>query len=221
MRWLSARSLFACSALCACSAGAAVTIADPDGGHSSSSSSGGSSSSSGSSGGTSCPSTTPAGGAACPNAGQVCEYAGSLGCLTRATCDKSSRKWSLSGPTGCATQDPRCPASHAAVPQQSACTATGLECTYAEGVCACNPNPSPVQQIDAGSYWRCDSPGAACPALRPPLGSSCSPPDQYCAYGACARSGGSAVECKNGVWTGRLRLPRALSPRRAWHARSK
>lgn len=76
----------------------------------------------------------------------------------------------------------------------------GLECSYPEGVCACNPSFGPVIQTDAGSNWRCDQPGEGCPSVKPLLGSSCPTPDKSCVYGDCSRANGSTVRCKDTLW---------------------
>src|SRR5262249_8033509 len=96
----------------------------------SSSSSGGSSSGSSSSGGlvAGCPSSAPTTGTPCTKAGLQCEYGNdvNLACNTLVACDSGA--WRPTSPISrgtCPTPQNggSCPASYAAVPQQSTCTA--------------------------------------------------------------------------------------------------
>ena len=94
-----------------------------------------------------------------------------------------------------------CPATYASVPLGASCAATGLSCTYGQGLCSCQePLGGPIQ-IDSGTgphgYWGC-VPEQGCPFPRPRLGSACASVGLYCTYEACSY----AQTCQGGVWQG-------------------
>lgn len=192
----------------ASSSGAGGSSGGTSSGSSGGASGGSSSGSGGSSGGPGpgpCPSSVPAPGGACSSHGVECEYGGSgvQGCDTIATCS-SNGVWGVQGPTlsDCGTHAAGCPATYAAVPQGTSCSANGLVCDYPQGRCECASGGGPIRLVDGSVAidWFCQNPGTGCPPRRPALGSACTMANQSCDYGSCTVEGGTAVSCSNGVW---------------------
>jgi hypothetical protein len=97
---------------------------------------------------------------------------------------------------------PMCPATFAAVPQNTHCGNYGLVCDYTQGRCACTTFAGPVAiDASAAARWICQNPSdATCPKPRAPLGSACSQQGLTCDYGSCSVPGGSAEQCDAGIW---------------------
>jgi hypothetical protein len=175
---------------------------------------GGTATDSGSDGGAAnpaCPAAIPSTGGACSSEGIACEYGiGShLGCNTVARC--SDGAWYVTAPdpmaTNCGpTPVATCPTTYGGVPKGTACTESGLECSYSEATCGCTiPEGPPMFFPDGGepqTTWICVTPPAGCPDPRPHLGTACSSPGLYCDYGTCTFSDGEAESCTDGYWQG-------------------
>src|SRR5262249_2456478 len=71
-----------------------------------------------------------------------------------------------------------CPASA----PSGACSNTSLRCEYGATLCGCTSSQT-------GPSWTCITPDAGCPSVRPRLGSTCAPANQFCDYGSCVGLG--------------------------------
>jgi hypothetical protein len=150
-----------------------------------------------------CPASPPAANASC-GAEMACEYGSDpdVTCDTVATC--ASGAWSVRDAPGTPCADALgagCPASYAALTQQSTCTAVGIgtQCDYPEARCSCATQCGLVGRPEA--FWCCpDAPSAAagCPSTRPRLGSTCSSDGTVCDYGGCG--GNITLACKGATW---------------------
>ena len=153
-----------------------------------------------------CPASAPAAGSPCTTENTQCEYGDAwwnVSCDTVVQCQNA--RWTAYQPSyvPCSAQPgpnaAACPATYAAVPQGSQCTAIGTPCYYAQAECTCQIPLGPPVEDDAGEtgYWGCD-PEPGCPMPRPRLGSACSSEGTYCTYEECTYG----QTCSGGTWQG-------------------
>ncbi|HEY1695362.1 MAG TPA: hypothetical protein VGG39_24505 [Polyangiaceae bacterium] len=147
-----------------------------------------------------CPGSAPVAESACTGSFE-CEYGDDpdVSCDTVATCN--SGRWLVRPATqGCAiSAGAGCPATYAALLQQSLCTPENLECAFAEARCTCATHCGMVGRPEA--TWCCpDAPqsGNGCPSPRPRIGSTCSTSGTVCDYGGC--DGNVTLQCSGGSW---------------------
>ncbi len=153
-----------------------------------------------------CPGDVPMEGTPCGNT--TCTYGGyDSACTTVATCANGT--WSVAFPNAmCANNDPSCPSTFDALAVNSACPFKGA-CVYPDGACICEPC---IIDYDAGptsGFWYCRGFGdvadftstAACPKLRPPIGSTCAAESVDCTWSCCDPiSLGADEVCNDGTW---------------------
>jgi hypothetical protein len=158
-----------------------------------------------------CPAAQPTAQTGCAPEGRQCEYSMSSvfspvpTCDTVATC--TNGKWQVAPPdssgNACRSNlDSKCPATYPG-DRSGLCAEPDLVCDYLRGRCECVPMGTVgVLSIDAAASgtWRCQAPGANCPATRPPLGSTCTTEGTDCDYGSCVVQGGTMEVCQGGVW---------------------
>jgi hypothetical protein len=96
-------------------------------------------------------------------------------------------------------------------PMFTACSGNGLSCSYAEGVCGCEPL-SGGDAVGVPYAWFCtarssvaaftdgDPLGQQCPAKRPLAGDGCASERENCRYDDQGVSLGPAMICFNGYW---------------------
>lgn len=139
-----------------------------------------------------CPSSAPAGGAACVGNFQ-CEYGGSplSTCDTVATCNGTTWQLTLGGPqdAGWCVAASGCPATLGDAMDAGACSSSAV-CHYLEGTCGCT-----------NGAWQCVHPTSPdCPVQRPRIGSPCST-TASCSYGQyCSTLFGDVLTCTCGTW---------------------
>ncbi len=152
-----------------------------------------------------CPPTVPSLGVSCAQEGLQCEYGGPqyhVSCDDVVVCQNGS--WTtMTFFMPCIPDGPNpsaCPADYNSVPQGATCDATGTECLYPQGMCACQiPLGGPIPSDGGTGYWGC-VPEQGCPMPRPRLGTVCTPNSQTCTYEPCA----FGESCQNGIWQGAL-----------------
>ena len=142
-----------------------------------------------------CP-TEPSG--PCRTNGAVCEFGTdlALACDVVGVCDAGLLQLVPPASGSCPTEDagtgPACPGYERSV--DGGVCSLGATCDYPEGRCRCTSGLT-------GISWDCVDPGAACPDVRPRLGTPCSSDGQVCNYGACTfRDTGGAETCAGGIW---------------------
>ena len=176
-----------------------------------------------------CPSKAPSPGDACnPMPAPLdCEYGGDTWgrCTTFALCalqPDGSFGFQTSTDTSCGPNPAPCPAAYGTstegpgapsgdgdVPAGSTCSDNGIACSYAEGVCSCEPAFAADASVVLS--WNCRartdvtaSPSAlTCPAKRPLAGDGCSSEGEKCGYDSpCGPqpSLGPGMICTNGYW---------------------
>jgi hypothetical protein len=153
-----------------------------------------------------CPTTAPADGDSCHEAGFTCEEGGGdhQRCSTISTCANNlAPTWSNATTPMCTlTNDPTCSDTLLDTQIGAPCQTAGLTCDYSDGRCACAACSTATT---SGLGWACRSwdEGIAdqCPTERPTIGSSCKIASQVCRYdNACTVSFGPDLQCISGKW---------------------
>ena len=151
-----------------------------------------------------CPNAVPAIGAPCNNEGLECEYGDAwwnVACDVVVQCTSGAWASYQASFEPCSpkpgTNPAACPATYQDVPTGTECSATGTDCYYDQGMCACEvPLGGPIL-LDAGMQgsWSCN-PGLGCPFPRARIGAACGQEGQTCIYADCDYG----QMCMGGVW---------------------